>query len=253
MIAEAVVSGTIGKRTVLDSSSGNAGIAYAMIGMVLGLPVELVVPGNASLERKKRILAHGARLVHTDPLEGYDEALREAHRRAEQQPESTSSAISTRTPATGARITTGPPRKSSRERMDGSRISWPAWAREARSRVSGGTSNSAAQVWSCARRSSTGGGLKPLGHPGDIVRNLDGPSSTAGSSRAKRRAVTQALAKRPVRGAVLRRVSRGVRRAAAEVGGDHRDGLLSFGSGICRRPGGSGSAHVASPSGHAGS
>lgn len=67
-------------KTILDSSSGNAGIAYAMIGAVLGYPVDLVIPGNASEERKKRIAAHGARLIETDPLKGYDEALRQVHR-----------------------------------------------------------------------------------------------------------------------------------------------------------------------------
>ncbi len=70
-------------KTILDSSSGNAGIAYAMLGAALGYPVELVVPGNASQERKQRIRAHGANLVFTDPLEGYDAALREVHRRYE--------------------------------------------------------------------------------------------------------------------------------------------------------------------------
>ena len=68
-------------KTILDSSSGNAGIPYAMIGRVLGYPVEIVIPENASLERKKRLLAHGARLTFTDALKGYDEALREVHRR----------------------------------------------------------------------------------------------------------------------------------------------------------------------------
>jgi cysteine synthase B len=82
MLVEAVLEKRIRPgQTILDSSSGNAGIAYAMIGSVMGWPVELVVPGNASLERKKRILAHGAKLTFTDPVEGYDEALREAHRR----------------------------------------------------------------------------------------------------------------------------------------------------------------------------
>ena len=85
MLAEAVANDVIGDRIVLDSSSGNAGIAYAMIGKVMGLPVELIVPGNASLERKKRILAHGATLTHTDPVEGYDEALRVAHRMGREQ------------------------------------------------------------------------------------------------------------------------------------------------------------------------
>jgi cysteine synthase B len=85
MLADAVAGDAIRGRTVLDSSSGNAGIAYAMIGAAMGLDVELIVPGNASLERKKRILAHGATLTHTDPVEGYDEALRVAHRMGEEQ------------------------------------------------------------------------------------------------------------------------------------------------------------------------
>jgi cysteine synthase B len=87
MLLEAVLSGELTPdRTILDSSSGNAGIAYAMIGSTMGYRVELVVPGNASEERKKRMRAHGATVVETDPLEGYDAALREAHRRAEAQP-----------------------------------------------------------------------------------------------------------------------------------------------------------------------
>src|SRR5229473_623279 len=68
-------------KTILDSSSGNAGIAYAMVGRIIGYPVEIVIPDNASTERKKRLLAHGARLIYTDALKGYDEALREVHRR----------------------------------------------------------------------------------------------------------------------------------------------------------------------------
>jgi cysteine synthase B len=88
MLTEALRSGELSPgRTILDSSSGNAGIAYAMLGSALGYPVELVVPGNASRERKQRILAHGARLVFTDPVEGYDAALREVHRRHASEPE----------------------------------------------------------------------------------------------------------------------------------------------------------------------
>src|SRR5437762_528080 len=84
MLLEALIAGEIGKgRVVLDSSSGNAGIAYAMLGAMMNLPIQIVVPGNASRERKMRIQAHGAKLVQTDPLEGYDEALREGHRIAE--------------------------------------------------------------------------------------------------------------------------------------------------------------------------
>ena len=70
MLLEALLEGKIGKgQVVLDSSSGNAGIAYAMLGAMMNVPVQIVVPGNASKERKLRIQAHGARLVQTDPLE----------------------------------------------------------------------------------------------------------------------------------------------------------------------------------------
>jgi cysteine synthase B len=74
-------------KSVLDSSSGNAGIAYAMIGRILGIPVEIVIPDNASTERKKRLVAHGARLVFTDAQLGYDEALREVRRRWRASPD----------------------------------------------------------------------------------------------------------------------------------------------------------------------
>jgi cysteine synthase B len=88
MLLEAMIAGKIGKgQVVLDSSSGNAGIAYAMIGAMMKIPIQIVVPGNASRERKMRIAAHGATLVQTDPMEGYDEALREGHRIAEREPD----------------------------------------------------------------------------------------------------------------------------------------------------------------------
>jgi S-sulfo-L-cysteine synthase (O-acetyl-L-serine-dependent) len=85
MILDAERNGrlTAGK-TLLDSTSGNAGIAYAMIGAVKGYPVELVMPANASEERKRIIAAYGARIVVSDPLEGSDGAIllaREIHGR----------------------------------------------------------------------------------------------------------------------------------------------------------------------------
>jgi cysteine synthase B len=88
MLAEAIVNGVLTPdKVILDSSSGNAGIAYAMIGTILDQRVELVVPENASEERKKRIRAHRAALILTDPVAGYDEALREVHRRQKANPE----------------------------------------------------------------------------------------------------------------------------------------------------------------------
>ena len=88
MLTQAIESGvlTLGK-TIIDSSSGNAGIAYAMIGNVLGYKVSIVIPGNASQERKQRIQFHGAELIETNPIEGYDEAVRTVHRVYEENPE----------------------------------------------------------------------------------------------------------------------------------------------------------------------
>ncbi len=88
MLVEAILSGELTKdKSIIDATSGNAGIAYAMIGAVLGYKVTLVMPENASEERKKRLLAHGAEIIYTDPMLGYDESLYEVKRRYEQSPE----------------------------------------------------------------------------------------------------------------------------------------------------------------------
>jgi cysteine synthase B len=63
-------------RTILDSTSGNTGIAYAMIGANRGYKVKLVLPGNASEERKRILKAYGAEMVFSDPAEGSDGAIR---------------------------------------------------------------------------------------------------------------------------------------------------------------------------------
>ena len=88
MLVEAVLSGELTRdKTIIDATSGNAGIAYAMIGATLGYRVQLVMPSNASEERKRRLLAHGAEIVFTDPMLGYDETLREVKRRYESEPD----------------------------------------------------------------------------------------------------------------------------------------------------------------------
>lgn len=88
MLLDALETGELRPgKTILDSSSGNAGIAYAAIGALLGFPVELVIPANASEERKKRIRAHGAKIIETDPVKGYDEAIRVCHNLYEQNRE----------------------------------------------------------------------------------------------------------------------------------------------------------------------
>jgi S-sulfo-L-cysteine synthase (O-acetyl-L-serine-dependent) len=62
-------------KTILDSTSGNTGIALAMIGAAMGYPVRLVMPGNVSDERKRICRAFGADLIFSDPLEGSDGAI----------------------------------------------------------------------------------------------------------------------------------------------------------------------------------
>src|SRR5207248_9020386 len=63
-------------RTILDSTSGNTGIAYAMMGANRGYRVKLVRPANASGERKRVLKAYGAEMVFSDAAEGSDGAIR---------------------------------------------------------------------------------------------------------------------------------------------------------------------------------
>src|SRR5437899_5374373 len=77
MILDGERTGKLDKqRTILDSTSGNTGIAYAMIGAARGYRVKLCLPSNASHERKRIVKAYGAEIVFTDPGEGSDGAIR---------------------------------------------------------------------------------------------------------------------------------------------------------------------------------
>jgi cysteine synthase B len=74
-------------KALLDSTSGNTGIAYAMLGAALGFPVTLCMPSSASVERKRILGAYGATIVYTDPAEGSDGAIREAQKMFAEWPE----------------------------------------------------------------------------------------------------------------------------------------------------------------------
>jgi len=63
-------------QTLLDATSGNTGIAYAMLGAALGYPVKLCVPSNVSAERKRLLDVYGAEVVWTSPMDGSDGAIR---------------------------------------------------------------------------------------------------------------------------------------------------------------------------------
>jgi cysteine synthase B len=74
-------------KIILDATSGNTGIAYAMIGAARGYRVRLCMPANASLERKRMLRAYGAELILTDPAEGSDGAIRKARELYAREPQ----------------------------------------------------------------------------------------------------------------------------------------------------------------------
>jgi S-sulfo-L-cysteine synthase (O-acetyl-L-serine-dependent) len=88
IVGDALRSGKLAPgKILLDSTSGNTGIAYAMLGAALGFPVTLCVPENVSPERKRILQAYGANIIYTDPAEGSDGALKIARQFAERHPD----------------------------------------------------------------------------------------------------------------------------------------------------------------------
>jgi S-sulfo-L-cysteine synthase (O-acetyl-L-serine-dependent) len=87
IVRTALANGELGRgQTLLDATSGNTGIAYAMLGAAIGFPVELVVPGSASDERRRILAAYGARVIYSDPYDGSNGAIRLARERAANAP-----------------------------------------------------------------------------------------------------------------------------------------------------------------------
>jgi len=76
-----------GGKRLLDATSGNTGIAFAMIGAALGFGVTLCMPANVSVERKRILKAYGAEVIYTDPLESSDGAIRKARALYAQHPD----------------------------------------------------------------------------------------------------------------------------------------------------------------------
>jgi cysteine synthase B len=88
IIEDAQRRGLLGRgRSLIDSTSGNTGIAYAMLGAAKGIPITLVMPENVSVERVQRARAYGATVHFSDPLEGSDGAIREVRRLVKESPD----------------------------------------------------------------------------------------------------------------------------------------------------------------------
>lgn len=82
-----LAEGALPGRRLLDASSGNTAVAYAMLGAAAGIGVTICIPSNASSERFQLLKLYGAEVVETDPLEGSDGAIRRARQMAREAPE----------------------------------------------------------------------------------------------------------------------------------------------------------------------
>ncbi|MGC8852610.1 MAG: cysteine synthase B, partial [Hydrogenobacter sp.] len=87
MFLSAMKEGLLEGKTVIDATSGNTGVALAMVGAALDVPVELAMPANVSEERKRIIKAYGAKVYLTDPLEGTDGAILFVREKVAKEPE----------------------------------------------------------------------------------------------------------------------------------------------------------------------
>jgi cysteine synthase B len=87
MIRDAIRTGLLAPgKTIIDSTSGNTGVAYSVIGGALGYAVTLVMPGNVSWARRKITEAFGTKLIYSDPMEGSDGAIRLCRKIVDENP-----------------------------------------------------------------------------------------------------------------------------------------------------------------------
>ena len=87
ILRDGLARGALPAKRVLDASSGNTAIAYAMLGAAAGIGVTVCVPANASAERKALLETYGAEVIFTDPLDGSDGAIRAARELAAAEPD----------------------------------------------------------------------------------------------------------------------------------------------------------------------
>src|SRR2546425_12936596 len=87
ILRDGIAQGVLPGKRLLDASSGNTAIAYAMLGAARGIGVTVCVPANASVERKALLETYGAEVIFTDPLDGSDGAIRAARELATARPD----------------------------------------------------------------------------------------------------------------------------------------------------------------------
>ena len=134
ILREAERNGRLTKGvTILDATSGNTGIAYAMIAAAFGYRLKLCMPANVTPERTRTLKAFGAELVLTDPMEGTDGAIREARRLFAGDPQRYYYADQYNNDANWRAHYEAPVPRSSSRPMAASRTSSPGSARAARS------------------------------------------------------------------------------------------------------------------------
>ncbi len=134
IVPEARASGKFGPgKTLLDSTSGNTGIAYAMIGAAQGFAVTLCMPENVSLERKRILHAYGANIIYTDPATDPTAPSAPRANSTPRIPANISTPTSIPTTPTGRRTTMARPTKSGNRPKDASPTLSPCWAPAERS------------------------------------------------------------------------------------------------------------------------
>ena len=128
IVQEAFRSGDLGPgQRLLDSTSGNTGISYAMLGAACGFGVTLCVPSNVSVERKRILSAYGAEVVYTDPGEGSDGAIVKARELIAAEPEKYFYADQYSNHANWHAHYCGTPTRSGGRPADSSPTSSPCW------------------------------------------------------------------------------------------------------------------------------
>ncbi len=134
IVHEAFRAGELGTgKRLLDSTSGNTGISYAMLGAACGFGVTLCMPSNVSIERKRILTAYGAEIIYTDPGEGSDGAIVRAREIGGRQPEKYFYADQYSNDANWQAHYHGTANEIWQQTEGRSRISLPCWARRERS------------------------------------------------------------------------------------------------------------------------